>query len=268
MPDPRDFTAQGMIDKVLGYGDRAVKKGTTATTPPAGMTSVAPAAAPAPQPLTITFYDPQRALQGKVAAAVEQRIERDLNALHLAQLKSGDLVNVLHVRFEIQYRDRMSTKDERAGTGVFDFPVYLLHARGTLQTSPATIRQLMLEHGIRDGGEAHEQFEQADTGWLGSAEGLGIQPLSGFKKVGFIKADELLKASNLEIAFSNVIKHELGHMLNLRGHSTGGAMRVPATFTEHLDYASEAAKIMWTTLARLTSTPKAELERRYAQDNP
>jgi hypothetical protein len=269
MPDPLDFTAKAMLDKVLGYGDRVVDKGVAATTPPSGMTSVAPAPVPAPQPLTVTIYDPQKALQGSVAAAVKARLETDLNALTLPGQKGDYLLKKVGVRFEVRFVDRMSTQAERTAAGVFDFPIHLLAVKGNFRVTATAIHDLMVDYGIRDSNRGHEQYVQADQGWTGSAEGLGIQPLVGYRKVGFVKADELSSAAkDLVIGFSNVLKHELGHMMNVMDHTTGGAMRSPATYTAHLDYAAKAQTTMVSTLTLFATTPQADLDRRYVQQNP
>lgn len=270
MPEPRDITTRGVEDRVVGYGDRTVAQGARATTPSAAMTSVSPKAAPPPpQPAIVTLYDPHGSLKGSVLTSVRQRLEQDLNAMAHASKTPSNLVAQLGIRFQVRHEARMSARDERFKAGVFDFPVYLLHARGGSQTSAAQIRELMLDHGIRDGyGPAHQQFKQAEAEWPGRAEGLGIQPLRGWRKVGFVKADNLLKASDFVIAFSNVIKHELGHMMNLWDHRTGEVMRVPAFVTAHLDYSQTAKELMLAKLEELKREPQDELERRYVRQNP
>jgi hypothetical protein len=271
MPEPRDITTRDLEGKVIGYGNRVVAQGANATKPPAAMTSVSTqtAAPPTLLPAVVTLYDPFKMLQGSVASAVHQRIETDLNSLHFAGVSADYLATKLGLRFEVRHLYRMSSRDERFAAGVFDFPVYLLHRHGGSQTTASQILELMLDHGIRDAGIAADQFEQAKAEWEGSAEGLGIQPLSGYKKVGFIKADEVDKAaSDLVIGFSNIIKHELGHMMNLMAHKTDEVMRVPATYTVHLNYSQQAANIMLNKLTELKKVPKVDLEQRYARQNP
>jgi len=242
-----------------------------ATNPPSGMTSVSTqkVAAPTLQPAIVTLYDPFNALTGTVATAVHQRLELDLNALHYPQVGADYLSTKLKLRFEVRHIYRMSSRDERFAADVLDFPIYLLNRHGGSQTTPKDIHEFMLDHGIRNAGPAADQFKQAETEWAGYAEGLGIQPLAGYKKVGFIKADELAKAaSDFVIGFSNVIKHELGHMMNLKGHETGEVMRVPATYTAYLNYSQKAASAMINKLTDLITSSKTDLERRYTQQNP
>jgi hypothetical protein len=133
------------------------------------------------------------------------------------------------------------------------------------------IRELMLDHGIKDAGVAAGQFKDAKKGWENeSVEGLGIHPLDGFKKVGFIKVDTVSKASrDYESTFVNVIKHELGHMLNIKSHSEYGVMRGSIMLQGgSLDFNDGNIATITQTLVRLSTVSEAELTRRYEAQNP
>lgn len=278
MSDRSPITDRGVEGRVTGYGDRAVAQGDTASRPPAGTAAApgVPASAPAkaaPQPaiVTITIYDPKSRLKGKVAAGIIARLVRDLNAITRPGLPADHLLKQLGIRIEIRHLMRMSTPDERYTTGRLDFPIYILNAHTSDATSAKEIRELMLDHGIRDAGRGRGQFNDADEAWKdANTEGIGIQPLEGYKKVGFIKGDNVMKvAKDMEAGFTNVLKHEFGHMCNILGHSSTGVMHKGIRLAGgYLDYTDSNRGIILTELATLKTISAALLQQRYERANP
>jgi hypothetical protein len=278
MSDRTPITDRGVEGRVTGYGDRVVAQGDSASRPPAGTATApgVPASAPtkaAAQPaiVTVTIYDPKGRLKGKVAAGVIARLVRDLNAITRPGLPADHLLKQLGIRIEIRHLMRMSTSNERFTTGTLDFPIYILNGHTSDATSAKEIRDLMLDHGIKDAGRARGQFNDADAAWKdANIEGMGIQPLEGYKKVGFIKGDNVAKvAKDFEAAFTNVIKHEFGHMCNILGHSGTGVMREGIRLAGgYLDYTDSNRGIILTELATLKTVPAAVLQQRYERANP
>jgi hypothetical protein len=254
------------------YGSRVIAQANTGTNPPAGGAAPPPSNRP-PVVLVarVTIYDPTGAHRTGLGKTVAARLENELNALHLSRQPDGDLVNQTNVRFEVRYLARMTTRNERFGTGRLDFPIYLLNAHSGATTKADDIRELMLDHGIKDAGLAAGQFKDADKGWRDEGvEGLGIQPLDGFKKVGFIKLDNVTRNSkDFESTFVNVIKHELGHMLNIKTHADYGVMRGNIMLQGgSLDFTDANIGMITQTLIRLSTVSEAELSRRYERQNP
>ena len=276
MGDRTPITDRGAEGRVTGYGDRAVAQGDAAARPPAGTTatpgSTAGAATAAAPPLvaTVTLYDPKSRLKGSVRAAVVARLERDLNALRASKLGADFLQKKLGIRFEVRHVARISARDERFTTGRLDFPVYILNGHTSDATPAKEIRELMLDHGVIDSGVARSQFEDAHDGWKdANVEGLGIQPLQGFKKVGFIKGDNVAKlAKDVESGFTNVIKHELGHMCNIKVHASSGVMRSGIQLAAgSFDYTDANQQSILVKLAELATVSAVELQRRYERAN-
>ena len=278
MGDRAPITERGAEGRVTAYGDRAVAQGDTAARPPAAAISV-PSTLPvgtgssptSPAIATVMIYDPQSRLKGRTATAILTNLERDLNAIRYPGKPPDFLLTQFGLRFEARHLSRMSTADERYNTARLDFPLYILNADTNDATSAKQIRELMLDHGIRDAGVAREQFEAAESGWTDrNVEGLGIQPLDGFKKVAFVKGDNVTKvAKDVEAGFTNVIKHELGHMFNIKMHSSSGVMRSGVQLAAGLlDYTDSNRATILTTLATLKMLSEAELLRRYLRQNP
>jgi hypothetical protein len=125
----------------------------------------------------------------------------------------------------------------------------------------------MLDHGIRDGGPARAQFADAKTAWeTKHVEGFGIQPFRGFKKVGVIKGDRIEKdARDREQAYINVIEHELGHMMNIWGHSKGIMITSVPLDSSVLAFTLDDRKTIKGELARITNTPEVDMAKYYAR---
>lgn len=275
MGDKTTITDRGAESRVTGYGDRIVAQGTQAVQPPAGVVPAGSgnAIAPPAPPLVarVTIYDRLGAFKKALGATIASRLEKELNNMHRAARPVGDLAKTLGMTFEVRYLARMSTRDERYTTSRLDFPLYLLNAHEGATSSRKDIHEWMLDHGIRDAGVARQQFEEADKGWGStSVEGLGIQPLAGFKKVGFIKLDLVQKsAKDLESGFTNVLKHELGHMLNIKDHSATGVMRSGIMLAGgSLDFTDGNLATITQTLVRLSTVSEADLARAYERQNP
>jgi hypothetical protein len=278
-------TDRGKEGRVTDYGDRVVAQGDTAARPPAGVVPASsgpgvPTTAPSPGPTAvpggpqiakITIYDPKGHLKGSVATAVVQRLDQDLNAIRYPGKPPSFLLNQLNIRFEIVYLSRMSTSNERYTTGRLDFPVYILNGHTNDRVTTKEIENLMLDHGIIYGRSTKIQFEEADDGWKDpNVEGLGIQPLNGYKKVGFIKGDNVAKlAKDVEAGFTNIIKHELGHMFGMVKHSDTGVMRSGIQLAAgSLDYTDANRVFIVNELKRLTKgKSEAEMQKDYERVN-
>jgi hypothetical protein len=276
MGDRTSITDRGVESRVIDYGDRVVAQGDTAAKANGGV--LAPGATPAPASTTappviatISIYDPKHHLPGDVGASVVKQLTQDMNGVHQASQKADYLAVTLGLRFEVRILERMSTREERFASGKLDFPMYILHGHSNDSTSAKEIHELMLDHGIRDAGVARQLFAQAEEGWTSSTvEGLGIPRLLGFKKVGFIKGDSVAKvAKDTAAGFTNVIKHELGHMCNIVDHSRDGVMREGIMLVGgRLDYVEENLAVIIRTLTQLKVNSEAELAKAYERQNP
>jgi hypothetical protein len=255
---------------VVDAGDRGGTQGSTAAAPPP--LSNAPIAAP-PRAVTIdvarvTIFDRARALKGDTRAQVIQRLTSDLNGVRGKGKPADNLLKQVSVRFEVVHIDGDSRPDDRLQSGRLDFHVYLMIA----QTGPKEIESLMAEYGVRRNGEAGKLYPEARKEWeRNDIEGLGIPPLTGYRKCGFIKSANVAKASkgNFLVGFVNVIKHELGHMLNITTHADTGVMRAGVMLVgDVLDYTESNASRIYQTLNRLRTVSAADLDKQYQRDNP
>lgn len=120
-----------------------------------------------------------------------------------------DLLNKLNFMFKVEYRLGYLTRKDVARLGKLDFPVYFL-AR---QHKEETILDLMKLHGIREDRFLKIGREE----WKGPTRGVGIPSGTGYRKVGFIKADRVFDEAGGESlqAFVDLTKHEIAHMGNI-----------------------------------------------------
>jgi hypothetical protein len=180
----------------------------------------------------IIMIDPNGVFSNQVRLREEirSRLEDKFNRLDPNWLKQEK------VWFSVQYRAGMPERQEKAGFGIFDFPVYLLN---TPPDSASRITDLMKEHGIPNLINNRDYYQMAQDCWkVGQTRGCGIPLGNGFKKVGFIKTYRVfqdVKHDPLQ-AFVNVIAHEVGHMGNLFQHSPDGLMKYPLPLGTEIDF--------------------------------
>ena len=100
-------------------------------------------------------------------------------------------------------------------------------------------------------------------------EGLGIQPLQGFRKVGFLKVDQIAgRANDVETAYANVLKHEFGHMCNITKHATAGLMLASVPIVDpKMSFAEDDQRAILRELVRLKLQTEAVMQRLYEQKN-
>lgn len=272
MGDHPAITDRGVEGRATGYGDRVVAQLDAASKPAAGVTPGATPATPSVAPLIapVNIFDPKKVLGGSLGNTVAARLEKELNQAHRKGVPAGEIPANSGVQYEVRYQRRWSTRDERFKNGKLEFPVYLLNAHTSDATPWSQIRDLMIDHGLIDSGPMHKLFETAESGWGDvNVEGLGLPPLAGYHKVGFVKADRVQKsARDLESGFVNVIKHELGHMHGYTTHTAGSVMRekimITAGFEEYPD-ACIARMVGW--LNAVKGKAEADLEAAYRKQN-
>jgi hypothetical protein len=215
----------------------------------------------------ILFFDPNGLLTSKKDLRIEfgKRVERDLNNLEADALGPDYLSKTLKLTFKVTYHSRNTTKKERAGFSKLDYPMYFLDGHSNAKTEASEILEIMKDHKIGGGGRGAEQYEQAEEGWESKpVEGLGIQPLSGYRKVGFIKVDQVFDTStDFETAFANIVKHELGHMFGKSRHGTGVMAAGILGNDSSLDYVDGDQLLILNELGRLISSSQDTLDAQY-----
>jgi hypothetical protein len=264
MPDDKTTT---LPDRVLGYGDDAVEKGKAAT-----QTKVVPPPKPPPPPpaevVTVILIDRRSLVGDAVRKVVKTRLETDLNALVAAKKTGSDLYKGLRV--EARWESRAPSAGQQSSYGKWDFPIYFEKAHASDNIPASQVHEIMSAHGIRNAGKAADQFTQAEAGWKSKGvEGLGIQPLLGYRKVGFLKVDLIAgRVSDVETAYTNVVKHELGHMLNITDHNKSGLMlkSVPTADSKAI-FAAEDDFAIRRELGRLQRGSETNMQRVYEQTN-
>jgi hypothetical protein len=277
MGDRSPITDRGVEGRVTGYGDRVVAQGDTALRPPAG--TAPPPGGPKPAGsktqqvvliATITIFDPKQHLKGDVAKAVTARVAKDMNEVRPSGKPADHLLKQHNIRFEVRHLGRMSTADERKKIGRLDFPLYIFNAHTSDNHLVSEVLALMREYGIRERGKGETQYREAESGWADkNVEGLGIQPLLGFRKVGFVKGDNVAKhAKDLEAGFVNVIKHELGHMCGIEKHGDGVMRTGNVILSGSQTFTDGNAKTIIGTVVRLATLTEATLQTLYETQTP
>src|SRR5262245_937277 len=191
-------------DRVLSYGDTAVAQGNVAT-----QTKVVPPPAPPPPPpvevVTLILIDRRSLVSDAMRGALKTRLERDLNALGVVK-SEPDVLKARLLRFEVRWDSKAPSASQQGGYGKGAFPLYFEKAHTSDNFTASEIADVMRAHGIRNAGKAASQYTEADAGWQDKAvEGLGIQPLQGYRKVGFLKVDQISgRAKDVETAYANV----------------------------------------------------------------
>ncbi len=250
-------------DRVLSYGDVAVEQGKVAT-----QSSVVPPAKAAPatvEVINVILIDRRRLVSDGARTTIKTRLTRDLNALGVVN-KEPDVLKAKGLRFEVRWESKMPSAAQQEAYDKWDFPLYFekAHTSDNLPSSEVTKR--MQAHGIRNAGKAAQQFKAADEGWASKAvEGLGIQPLSGYRKLGFIKVDEISsRATDIETAYINVVKHEFGHMCNITQHASAGLMLASVPMSDpRITFAESNQRAVLRELQRLQALTEEQMQRLY-----
>jgi hypothetical protein len=263
-------TERNTPDRVTSYGDRVVEAGDRATATPAAPPRGAKRVAEGETETAvaeIVLIDSKGLLGKDLSAAVISAVEMDLNALYTTPLGKQFVRAKLSVRFSVTRRSSMPSQAERGAFGALQYPIYVLNGHTNDAATVSEIETLMKHHGIVESGPGKQQFEAAREGWKAKpVEGLGIQPLEGYRKVGFIKADRVFATrGDFETLFRNVIKHELGHMFNLKEHSEQ-VMRDKIVLADAaLGYTEDQTRRILQEIARL-KTKGARMEKEASEN--
>jgi hypothetical protein len=265
MGDRKDPTDSG---RVLSYGDDAVAKGKATTQTPV----VPPSGTPPPPPVEVVTFiliDRRSLVSDSMRKSLEARLERDLNALGVVK-KEPDVLKQRSLRFEVRWESKAPSASQQGSYGKWDFPLYFEKAHTSDNFSASEVADLLRAHGIRNAGKAASQYTEADAGWQSkSVEGLGIQPLQGYRKVGFLKMDQVSSgAKDIETAYTNVLKHELGHMCNITRHASSGLMSASVPLNDpKVTFAEADHRAILRELVRLKLLTEASMQRVYEQQN-
>jgi hypothetical protein len=262
-----DDKSISLWSRILSQAEAALAPGNTAT-----QTKAVPPSNPSPPPpvdvITLILIDRRQLVSDKLRNALKSRLERDLNALGVVK-QEPDVLKTQGLRLGIRWESKKPNANQQASYGKWDFPLYFEKGHTSDNLTASEVIDTMLAHGIRRLGRAKTQYEQAESGWNDkSVEGLGIQPLQGYRKLGFLKIDQVsARANDIETAYVNVVKHEFGHMCNRTAHTSGLLDRsVPisdpkATFTE------EDQRAILREMVRLKNQSEAQMQRVYEQQN-
>jgi hypothetical protein len=194
--------------------------------------------------VSIKVFDRKNVLSD--AAHSVSAVKQDLKAFftHLsatASLPAPVAQDLQTFSFEVTFETRDSTKDEREGFGMMDFPVYLETTIGSTAFTTDDGEALLLAHKIPETTEVFRPTD--DEGTVArepldpysaienfipkhSAFGAGIpgtylmeNSQTRCRKIGIIKVNDLIEGINsVEIRqrrFLLVLKHELGHMFGI-----------------------------------------------------
>jgi hypothetical protein len=223
-----------------------------------------------PRIAEVCFIDRKGLVPDSVRTAVMAALQRDLNAMYETDFGKRLLTQNLGATFIVTHTSKKLTLADRASFGALQYPIYFENAHTPDRIFPHDIESIMLDHGIRNAGRARQQFEAATKGWESrTVEGLGIQPLEGYHKVGFIKVDLVQKArGDFATIFLNIVKHELGHMFNMIAH-TDAVMRDGILLADKsLEYTTIHVAQILGEIARLQRRTEAELQAAYERANP
>ena len=237
---------------------------------PAPTGSATTATAVQPRTAEVVLIDHKGLVSRGLRDTVMAKLEKDLNAIYKTQLGQSFLQLNLGATFVVRHESRKLKLAQRAAFGALQYPIYFENGHTSDRLEPEDIRNIMLDHGIRDAGRGSKQFKAAEDGWEDDdIEGLGIQPLEGYHKVGFIKVDLVSKnQGDLPTIFLNIVKHELGHMFNMLEH-TDGVMRDGILKADRsLAYTTTHVRRILQEIARLQRHTEAELQERYERANP
>jgi hypothetical protein len=214
------------------------------------------------------LIDPTRQLTGGVRADVLARLERDFAALKVDGY-TKTIADQSGLKFAASYVDQDPTEQERRAFCRLDYPIYLYRAHTSDGKPASLILTIMRHHGILERGLAGTLYAQAEAGWKdGNVEGLGIPPLMGYRKVGFVKADTIAKLKgDLATIHVNIIKHELGHMFGLTTHDQGIMRAGVALSYDNLDYTNDHRQRIHSELGRLAGLTEAQLQGLYERAN-
>lgn len=245
------------LARILAYGDAAVLAGQVAT-----QSKVVPPPKPPPPPpvdvIRLILIDRRSLVTDSARKTVKTRLERDLNALGAVG------------RFEVLWESKMPNAGQQDSYGKWDFPIYFEKAHSSDNFTTTQVLEVLQHHGIRNAGGGKEQYKQAEDGWNSkTVEGLGIQPLQGYRKVGFLKVDQLSgRTRDVETAYTNVVKHEFGHMCNIKGHAKSGLM-IPAApvADDKAQFAADDKTTILEQLKRLKNLDEPTMQRAYETAN-
>jgi hypothetical protein len=261
----RDLTP---TDRVLSYGDAVVAQGNVAT-----QTKVVPPPTPPPPPpvevVTLILIDRRSLVSDSMRTSLTTRLTRDLNALGVVK-SEPDVLKAQSLRFEVRWESKRPNASQQASYGKWDFPLYFEKAHTSDNFAASEVADTMRAHGIRNAGKAASQYSEADAGWQNKAvEGLGIQPLQGYRKVGFLKVDQISgRANDVETAYANVLKHELGHMCNITQHASAGLMTASVPIANpKVTFVEDDQRAILRELVRLKLQTEAVMQRAYEQRN-
>ena len=261
-----DKVASAMA-RVLSYADVAVAQGNVAT-----VTKVVPPPAAPPVPVEVVnviLIDRRNLVSDALRKSMKARLESDLNALGVVK-KEPDVLKARALRFEVRWESKAPNASQQNSFGKWDFPLYFEKAHTSDNFSPSEVEKTMQGHGIRNAGKGADQYKAAASGWASKdVEGLGIQPLTGYRKVGFIKVDQISgRARDVETAYLNVVRHEFGHMCNIAQHSGDGLMMASVPLADPKVSFSEANhRAVLRELIRLKLQTEAQMQRLYEQNN-
>jgi len=256
-----------LMGRVLSYADVALAQGNVAT-----QTKVVPPPAPPPVPvevINVILIDRRNLVSDALRTAMKTRLTRDLNALGVVK-KEPDVLKARSLRFEVRWESRAPNANQQGSFGKWDFPLYFEKAHTSDNFSAGEVEKTMQGHGIRNAGKGADQYKAAASGWASKdVEGLGIQPLAGYRKVGFIKVDQISsRARDVETAYVNVVKHEFGHMCNVTQHSSDGLMMASVPLADpKVSFAEANHRAVLRELIRLKLQTEAQMQRLYEQNN-
>src|ERR1044071_2365596 len=250
--------------RILSYGEAAVTQGNVAIQTKVVPPSTSPQ--PAVEIIAVILIDRRSLVSDGMRTALKRRLDRDLNALGLVK-QEPDVLKKLSLRFEIWWESKAPNANQQESYGKWDFPLYFEKAHTSDNFTVAEVLDTLRAHGIRNAGIGASQYRQTEDGWQNeNVEGLGVPPLAGYRKVGFLKVDHVwAHTSDVETGFANVLKHELGHMCRLAHSSSGLMVNAVPLNDPKVTFAEADHHAILEELKRLKTRTEALMQRLYEQ---
>lgn len=120
------------------------------------------------------------------------------------------------------YQARNTTEAQRTALGKLDYPIYFFDGHGTSKTETQRDPADHERHKIGMGGPGVAQYERAEKLGVEASRRPWGPAASRLPQGRLVKVDQVFDTfADFETAFTNTVKHELGHMFGKAKHGKG-----------------------------------------------